>query len=48
LVRDRFETFAECALLERVEEGYRPTVTARELLELEIAGDVVIVDPDAE
>jgi hypothetical protein len=48
LVRDRFETFAECALLERVEEGYRPTVTARELLELELAGDVVIVDPDAE
>lgn len=35
----------ECELLEATDEGYRPTVTAHELLALDIdPGDVLVVD----
>lgn len=46
--RDRLETLADCELVAATEEGYRPTVTGRELLELPTEGDVVIVDPAEE
>lgn len=42
-VRDRFETLHDCELVAQVDGGYRPTVTGRELLELDGA---VLVDPD--
>ncbi|WP_247006089.1 hypothetical protein [Halorientalis litorea] len=45
-VAARFERLADCDLLSAVEGGYRPTVTARELLALDCDGDVVVVDPD--
>jgi hypothetical protein len=41
---DCFRRLAECELLASVEDGYRPTITARELLELNIEDEFVIVD----
>ncbi|RXK51148.1 hypothetical protein [Halorientalis pallida] len=41
---DCFERFAECELLATVDGGYRPTVTARELLDLDVDDEFVIVD----
>lgn len=44
-VRECFERFEDCELVVAVEGGYRPTVTARELLELDIdAGEKLIFD----
>lgn len=43
-VAARFERLAKCELLARVDEGYRPTVTARELLELDVNGGLLIID----
>jgi predicted transcriptional regulator len=43
----RFERYVDCALLAPADGGYRPTVTARELLALDCDGRVLIVDPDA-
>ena len=45
-VTAQFERLADCDLLAAVEDGYRPTVTARELLALDCDGDIVVVDPD--
>ncbi|WP_424016348.1 hypothetical protein ACOZ4N_01045 (plasmid) [Halorientalis pallida] len=39
-----FDQLLECKLLARVDDGYRPTVTARELLELDIDDGFMIVD----
>jgi hypothetical protein len=41
---DCFQRLTECELLASVENGYRPTVTARQLLELDIDEGVVVVD----
>jgi len=41
-VRSLFDRFADCELLVRVDEGYRPTVTARELVALDVDGCVVV------
>lgn len=46
--RTRLETLAECELVARAEGGYRPTVTGRELLELGVRDDLVVVDPSGE
>lgn len=48
VVTARFETLADCHLLAAVEEGYRPTVTARELLQLDPGEGALVVDPDPE
>jgi predicted transcriptional regulator len=45
VVADRFDRYVGCALLTPTDGGYRPTVTARELLALDCEGDVLIVDP---
>lgn len=48
-VRGCFEGFESKHLLKCVEGGYRPTVTARELLELDVADDaLLILDTDPE
>lgn len=49
-VRSCFENFERNCLLTTVEaDGYRPTVTARELLELDLDdGTVLILDTDPE
>ncbi|WP_424019333.1 MarR family transcriptional regulator [Halorientalis pallida] len=39
-----FDRLVECELLTRVDDGYRPTITARELLELNIDDEFVVVD----
>jgi len=44
LVDQRFETLEDCDLVRPLEDGYRPTVTGRELLALDIDDDVIIVD----
>ena len=41
-----FDRLVECELLARADEGYRPTITARELLELDIDDEFVVVDAD--
>lgn len=44
-VRDCLAEFQTCALVVAVEEGYRPTTTARELLALDLdSDDLLIVD----
>jgi DNA-binding IclR family transcriptional regulator len=43
---DCFDRLVECQLLATVDDGYRPTVTARELLELDIDDEFVIVDAE--
>jgi predicted transcriptional regulator len=42
-IRATFEEFESKHLLKRVESGYRPTVTARELLELDIDDDALLI-----
>lgn len=37
------DSLRECELVEATGDGYRPTVTARELLELDVAFDDVLV-----
>jgi len=45
-IRTCFEDLESKCLLKQVTGGYRPTVTARELLELELSGDLpLVVDP---
>ena len=41
---ERLGRLADCALLAREDGGYRPTVTARELLALDIDDEFVVVD----
>jgi DNA-binding IclR family transcriptional regulator len=41
-----FDRLVECELLATVDDGYRPTITARELLELNIDDEFVVVDAD--
>jgi predicted transcriptional regulator len=44
---DSFDSLESNCLLAAVEGGYRPTITARELLELDIDDDtLVILDPE--
>lgn len=43
-----FARFVDCELLLPTGDGYAPTVTARELLALDPAGDVLILDVDAD
>lgn len=45
---ERLDRLADCALLARESDGYRPTVTARELLELDIDDEFVVVDASAD
>jgi hypothetical protein len=45
VVAERFERLADCELVRRVEGGYRPTVTGREFLALDLDEGVVVVDP---
>lgn len=42
-VRELLVDFESKHLLQDVEDGYRPTVTARELLELDIAADALLI-----
>ena len=42
-VRTCFEDFESKHLLKRVEGGYRPTVTARELLELDVSEETLLI-----
>jgi predicted transcriptional regulator len=51
IVRDVFDSLESDCLLASVEGGYRPTVTARELLELDIDDDTFLIldtEPDYE
>lgn len=43
-----FDRLVECELLAMADEGYRPTITARELLELNIDDEFVVVDANLE
>lgn len=43
LVREQFESFESKHLSKCVGAGYRPTVTARELLELDIGDDALVI-----
>lgn len=43
-----FERFVDCELLVPDGVGYAPTITARELLELDLDGDVIVVDVETE
>lgn len=43
-VESGFGTLVDCELVAGVDRGYRPTVTGRELLDLDMTGDLVIVD----
>lgn len=45
-LRRQLDTLAGCELVVGHEGGYRPTVTGREFLDLNVAGDLVIVDPE--
>lgn len=45
-LRRQLDTLAGCELVARQGAGYRPTVTGRELLDLDVAGDLVVVDPE--
>jgi len=46
-IRTCFDDFESKHLLKRIDGGYRPTVTARELLELDIENDdLVILDTE--
>jgi predicted transcriptional regulator len=48
---DTFDSLESDCLLAAVEGGYRPTITARELLELDIDDDTFLIvdtDPDGE
>lgn len=47
-VRSCFERLVECKLLARIDGGYRPTITGREFLELDIDDEMIIVDPDGD
>jgi predicted transcriptional regulator len=48
-VQTRFDEFKSKSLLTRGADGYRPTVTARELLELDLDDDLLVVlDPEPE
>ena len=42
------ERLADCELLAQDDGGYRPKVTARELLELDVDGEFVVVDANAD
>lgn len=45
-VRNTFENFESKHLLKAIGDGYRPTTTARELLELDISEEaLIILDP---
>jgi predicted transcriptional regulator len=49
-IRDCFEDFESKCLLKPVGDGYRPTVTARELLELDVDDEMLLIldaEPDA-
>jgi DNA-binding IclR family transcriptional regulator len=43
-----FGKLVECELLTKADDGYRPTITARELLELDIDDEFVVVDANLE
>jgi hypothetical protein len=43
-----FDRLVECELLVSADDGYRPTITARELLELDIDDEFVVVDASLE
>ena len=45
-LRRQLDTLAGCELVARQEGGYRPTVTGREFLDLDVAGDLAVVDPE--
>ena len=45
-IAERLDRLVECELLTRVGGGYRPTVTGREFLELDVECGPIIVDPD--
>ncbi|MEF8813045.1 MAG: hypothetical protein V5A55_04420 [Halovenus sp.] len=48
-IRTCFDDFESNYLLKQTEGGYRPTVTAHELLELDLEhGDLVILDTEPE
>jgi predicted transcriptional regulator len=40
----QFDRLHDCELVATEEDGYRPTVTARELLELDVDDEFVVVD----
>lgn len=42
-LREFFENYESKHLLKPVDDGYRPTVTARELLELDIDDDALVI-----
>jgi hypothetical protein len=44
----QFDRFHDCELVATEGEGYRPTVTARELLELGIDDEFVVVDTETD
>lgn len=43
-VEEAFDRFVECELLVAAEDGFVPTITARELLELNLDGEFVVID----
>lgn len=43
-----FDRLVECELLQGTDGGYRPTVTGRELLALDIDPQYAIVDPNCD
>jgi hypothetical protein len=43
-IATRFHQLVDCELLAVVEDGYRPTVTGREFLELDVECGPIIVD----
>lgn len=47
-VRRAFDSLVECELVAGDGSGYRPTVTGREFLDLDVSGDLVIVDADGD
>lgn len=47
-VREDLERLAAMELVAVTEDGYRPTITGRELLELNLDGAAVVVDASAD
>jgi len=45
-VATRFRQLVDCELLAPVQDGYRPTVTGREFLDLDVECGPIIVDTD--
>ena len=43
MIQARFEEFESKRLLTQVEDGYRPTITARELLALDIDDEMLLI-----